>query len=318
MQKSMMKNQAKAQKKTQKAPKKATKVAKVTKRNVATKAKKAVAPVAFVAPVVAPKAMMSTTVAAAPKPAKISFIAPKQQMTTTASLPGFAPLKARRNQFQSSAAFKHSMKVRDQQEGAVELSPAKVIYQAQKQLQIDTNTLTKELNPGVMERDLAQRNTTYKVNDEGVITLMQKKFGYNIEFVFDREFEFAEQEDEPQDEQNQEEEGDEGKYAFHNITITLTKPGHGSLRLGGQLHLNSDLKLQTFTPYQENGTELRTVSTEDLSDAALNSIFDALEVVCLSDQDCGAIIEVARQERLKTHLQSLDFMTTFFETTETH
>lgn len=308
MQKSMMKAQ-KAQKKTQVAAKKPA--TKVQKRKVATKK---VVKKATVAPASAPMAMMSTTIAA-PKPAKITMVGLPKNKATAVVAP-VAAIKAA-PMMQSAAAFKASMKaLNNAAEGAVELSPAKVIYQAQKQLQIDTLTLQKELGPE-LQRDLAQRNMHYTVNDEGVITLKQKKHGYNIEFVFDREFEFAEQEEEEPN-QEQEQEGDEGKYAFHNITITLTKAGSGSLRLGGQLHLNSDLKLQTFTPFLETGTELRTVSTEDLSDAAVNSIFDALEVICLSDQDCGAIIEVARQERLTTHLQSLDFLTSFFESTETH
>jgi hypothetical protein len=91
----------------------------------------------------------------------------------------------------------------------------------------------------------------------------------------------------------------------------------GSLRLGGQLHLNGDLKVQTFTPYQETGTELRTVSTEDLSDSSINALFDALESICLSDETCSALLEIGRTERLKTHLQAIDFLVSFLNT-ETH
>ena len=96
----------------------------------------------------------------------------------------------------------------------------------------------------------------------------------------------------------------------------MSKSGK-SLRLGGQMHLNGDLKIQTFTPYQKNGTELRTISTEDLSDGTVNAIFDALEVTCLSDETCSTILEVGRQERLKTHLQSVDFIAGFLGDAET-
>eukprot|EP00461_Guttulinopsis_vulgaris_P001739 UN01739 len=221
-------------------------------------------------------------------------IAPKTAFKA-AETPAFNPL-----------AFKPTKKLFNA--GANAPSAAKILFQAQKFIQQDIDSLSKELSPTLVD-DIAQQGFSYSVSNEGVITAVCKKLGFDIEFKYDREFEYAEdQEEEPQDEQQQEE--DEGKHAFHNITISMAKNG-SVLRLGGQMHLNGDLKINTFTPYRKDGTELRTVSTEDLSDATTNAIFDALEVTALSDETCSVLLEVGRQERLKTHLEAVDFIAEF-------
>jgi hypothetical protein len=279
----------------QQKPKKVQKAQpKQQKRKIATKkvAKKHVATATTTT-----TTMTVSTATFSAAPAGLKF---KPQQFATA-----APIMAK------SGAFQMTKKVRNEAP-----SPAKVIFQAQKFIGQDVESLSKELSP-TLQQDVSSKGFSYTINNEGIITMTLKSLGYDVEFVYDREFEYADQDDEEEGQQQEEQqEGDEGKYAFHNITVTLAKNGR-SLRLGGQIHLNGDLKIQTFTPYAADGTELRTVSTEDMSDGTVNSIFDALEVTCLSDETCSTLLEVGRQERLKTHLQSVGFIADFFGEADT-
>jgi len=271
--------------------------------------------------VVAKKAVTKSTASVSTKASTAAVTASPSFSAHTAALPqlnldfksAFAPTKntvlARASAFKKTAKLFNEVAVN-------EPSPTKIMFQAQKFLQNDANALAKELNTAQFESDLADKDISYKVSNEGIVTVLLKRIGYDVECVFDREFEYVDEQDQEEENNDQEgaEGGEEGKYAFHNLTVTLSKKGLGSLRLGGQLHLNGDLKIQTFTPYQESGSELRTVSTEDLSDGSINALFDALESVCLSDETCSALLEIGRTERLKTHLQSIDFLVSFLGT----
>jgi len=290
--------------------KKQPKVQKTQKRKVATKA----APKKKVAA----KKVVSTSSASVSTKAASIVAAPAFMSKQSAALPQFASFAPMKNttSFKAAAAFKKSPKLFNEV-ATSEPSTTKIMFQAQKFLQNDANALAKELQPAQFEADLSAKGISYKVSDEGIVTVLLKSIGYDVECVFDREFEYVDEQEQEEENNEQQEEGQEGKYAFHNLTITLSKKGMGSLRLGGQLHLNGDLKVQTFTPYQETGTELRTVSTEDLSDSSINALFDALESICLSDETCSALLEIGRTERLKTHLQAIDFLVSFLNT-ETH
>lgn len=248
------------------------------------------------------KARATVAPAAAPK---VSTTAPKTKMMTKKA---FSPAAAAPIAAFKAQSFKPTKALFDPNANAAAPSPGKILFQAQKFIQQDIESLSKELSPTLVEEIQAQ-GFNYTVNNEGVITAVCKKLGFDVEFSFDREFEYDEQEDTQQGQENNEE--DEGKFAFHNVTIQMAKNGT-MLRLGGQMHLNGDLKINTFTPYRPDGVELRTVSTEDMSDGTVNAIFDALEVTALSDETCSVLLEIGRQERLRTHLESISFIGDFF------